>query len=163
MKKNEIVIEVCIPHRMPAKAYIFADREDFKDAMIERARQSDNYRWAEWTLEEAKAQYGENDIPPLLLAALEKNGGRVVERGFDYLAEKDAGNEVDYATDFNGMDYHGHLILGGDEAIAYVLSGPEGHQKPRARRLVKELLLAEIDRSELPADWIVKDEEESED
>jgi hypothetical protein len=94
MKKNELIIEVCIPHRMPAKAYIYADRDEFKDAMLECARQSDNYHC-----------------------------------------------------------YHEHLIFGGDEAIAYALSGPEGHQKLRARRLVRELLMAELDKTEWPKKW----------
>lgn len=159
MKKNEIVIEVCIPHQMPAKAYIYANREEFADAMIEQAHEDINRRWEEWTKESAEDCYGADEVPAALAEAIAKHG-TVIERNGQYLSVADAGLEVDWAIETNGYDYNSHIILDGDDAIAFVLSGPEGHQKPRASRLVRELLVAELDSSELPADWIEKEEEE---
>lgn len=153
MKKSEIVIEVCIPHQMPAKAYIFADREEFKDAMIEQARRDVNRNWQEWTAESAEDCYGKGEVPAKLTDALAMHGGKVIEKNGHYFSVEDAGFEVDWAIETNGYDFNAHVILDGAEAIAYAMSGPEGHQKLRARRLVKELLLSELDKSEWPAEW----------
>ena len=152
MKKNEIVIEVCIPHQMPAKAYIYANREEFSDAMIEQAHEDINRRWEKWTKQSAEDCYGADEVPADLAEALAKHG-TVIERNGQYLSVDDAGLEVDWAIETNGYDYNSHIILDGEAAIAYALSGPEGHQKLRARRLVKELLMAELDKAEWPAEW----------
>lgn len=157
MKKNELIIEVCIPHQMPAKAYIFANREEFADAMIEQAHGDNHRNWQEWTKQSAEDCFGVDEVPAALAEAIAKNG-TVIERNGQYLSVADAGLEVDWAIETNGYDYNAHIILDGEEAIAYALSGPEGHQKLRARRLVKELLVAELDKTEWPKKWQLEEQ-----
>lgn len=152
MKKNELIIEVCIPHQMPAKAYIFPNRKDFAESMIEQAYRDDNRCWQEWTKQSAEDCFGADEVPAELAAAIAKHG-TVIERDGKYMSVEDAGLEVDWAIETNGYDLNSHIILDGDEAIAFAMADAPRHQGCRARRLVKELLQAELDKSEWPKGW----------
>lgn len=157
MKKAEMIIEVCIPHQMPPKVYAFYDQKEFSERIIEEAHgyTAGIHCWQEWTKQSAIDCWGEGEVPTELAALLETHE-KIIERNGEYLTPEEAGLEVDWAIETVGRDYNSHRVMTGDEAIEMALGECKFHQGLKVRRMLRDILKAELDKIEWPKEWQIE-------